>query len=116
MVGPMSLPCRARVGVEGVIHELHGQGNGPIDGFVDALRPVVSPFTLLSYAEHSLQRGASAQAVAYIQIETPQGQSFFGAGIDTNIEWATLKAVLSAINRAVRAGRLVVQAPATMAI
>jgi 2-isopropylmalate synthase len=108
--------CQARIAVEGAVQELHGQGNGPIDALVDALRPVISPFTLLFFAEHSLQRGASAQAVAYIQIETPQGQSFFGAGIDTNIEWASLKAVLSALNRAVRAGRLELKTPAMAVI
>jgi 2-isopropylmalate synthase len=98
--------CVTQVGFNGATHTLRGQGNGPIDAFVDALKLLISPFCVLSYAEHSLERGSNAQAVAYIQIETGPGQSFFGAAIDTNIEWASLKAVLSALNRAIRAGQL----------
>jgi 2-isopropylmalate synthase len=106
-----SVTCAARVSLDGVSHLLRGRGNGPIDAFVDALRPLISPFSVVYYAEHSLERGANAQAAAYIQIETGQGLSFFGAAIDTNIEWASLKAVLSALNRAIRAGQLAVRAP-----
>jgi 2-isopropylmalate synthase len=55
---------------------------------------------LLSYSEHSLGSGAEARAVSYIQIKTERGATFFGAGIDTNIELASIKAVVSALNRA----------------
>jgi 2-isopropylmalate synthase len=110
VIGPdRRIACTARVAVNGQVQILRGQGNGPIDAFVAALRPLTSAFTLLSYAEHSLERGANAQAVAYIQIETGQGRSFFGAAVDTHIEWASLKAVLSALNRAVQAGQLTIQ-------
>jgi 2-isopropylmalate synthase len=98
--------CIAQMLIDGTPHELRGRGNGPIDAFVRALGRVCSPFTLVSYAEHSLERGSGAQAVAYIQIETAQGRSFFGAAIDTNIEWASIKAVLSAVNRAIQARQL----------
>ena len=61
---------------------------------------LVPDFKLVNYSEHSLSQGAEAEAIAYIQIETPSGQSFFGAGIDTSIETASIRAVLSALNRA----------------
>ena len=57
------------------------------------------PFELLSYSEHSLGRGAEARAVSYIQIKTGRGLTFFGSGIDTNIELASIKALVSALNR-----------------
>ncbi len=55
---------------------------------------------MLSYAEHSLGKGSEARAVSYIQIKTDRGQTLFGAGIDTNIELASIKAIVSALNRA----------------
>ena len=77
-----------------------GIGNGPIDAFVQSLRQAGLPkFELVSYSEHSLGAGAEARAVSYIQIKTERGATFFGAGIDTNIELASIKAVVSALNR-----------------
>jgi 2-isopropylmalate synthase len=59
---------------------------------------------VLSYAEHSLGGGAEARAVSYIQIKTARGRTCHGAGIDTNIELASIKAVVSALNRALAPG------------
>ncbi|GAC1632170.1 MAG: 2-isopropylmalate synthase [Chloroflexota bacterium] len=95
-----TVTCVARVLVDGVRHELQSMGNGPIDAFVLALKTHgIATFEVLSYAEHSLGFGSEANAVAYIQIRTPDGATYFGAGIDTNIELASVKAVLSAVNR-----------------
>jgi 2-isopropylmalate synthase len=92
--------CEAAIKFEGRTHKLSGTGNGPIDAFVSALGIAgVPPFELLSYSEHSLGRGAEARAVAYIQIKTGRGLTFFGSGIDTNIELASIKALVSALNR-----------------
>lgn len=86
--------------VHGKLISVTGKGNGPIDAFVHALKQGgVEPFEILSYSEHSLGRGAEAKAVAYIEVKTAQRHSCFGAAIDTNIEKASLKAVLSAVNR-----------------
>ena len=52
-----------------------------------------------SYSEHSLGKGAKAKAVSYIQIETESGLSLYGAGSDNNIEFASIKAIVSAVNR-----------------
>jgi 2-isopropylmalate synthase len=93
--------CEAVVRYEGKSHKITGTGNGPIDAFVSALGTAGVPsFQLLSYAEHSLGKGAEARAAAYIQVKTARGHAFFGAGIDTNIELASIKALVSALNRA----------------
>ncbi|MDB6169107.1 MAG: leuA [Verrucomicrobia bacterium] len=93
--------CEASVVLDGRLHQLVAQGNGPIDAFVRALGSTTLPkFAVLSYAEHSLGQGAEARAVSYIQIKTARGLVLFGAGIDTNIELASIKAVVSALNRA----------------
>jgi 2-isopropylmalate synthase len=93
--------CEAILTVNGQRHALTGEGNGPIDAFTRALGTTALPkFEVLSYAEHSLGKGSEARAVSYIQIKTARGQALFGAGIDTNIELASIKAIVSALNRA----------------
>jgi 2-isopropylmalate synthase len=93
---------QARVSYQGKERKVAGQGNGPVDAFVHALSQVGAPeFQIVSYAEHSLGRGAEAQAAAYIEIKTGQVKSCFGVAVDTNIELASLKAVVSALNRSV---------------
>ncbi|MBP6508560.1 MAG: 2-isopropylmalate synthase, partial [Opitutaceae bacterium] len=93
--------CEARILLDGAACKLTANGNGPIDAFVRALGSTPLPkFEVLSYAEHSLGKGAEARAVSYIQIKTDRGLALFGAGIDTNIELASIKAIVSALNRA----------------
>ncbi len=92
--------CDAEIALDKKVHVLTASGNGPIDAFVRALSTTALPkFEVLSYSEHSLGKGAEARAVSYIQIKTERGQSLYGAGIDTNIELASIKAVVSALNR-----------------
>jgi 2-isopropylmalate synthase len=94
--------CEARIVADGASHTLSGSGNGPIDAFVRALGSTPLPkFDVVSYSEHSLGKGAEARAVSYIQIKLARGASFFGAGVDTNIELASIKAIVSALNRAI---------------
>ncbi len=98
-----TVKCEARIVVDGAPHTLTGDGNGPIDAFVRALRTTALPkFDVISYSEHSLGAGAEAKAVSYIQIKMERGSAYFGAGIDTNIELASIKAIVSALNRAIR--------------
>ena len=95
--------CQADLLIEGKPQRVTGSGNGPIAAFVHALTAAGLPaFEVLSYVEHSLGSGAEARAVSYIQIKTARGQTLFGAGIDTNIELASIKAVVSALNRALK--------------
>ncbi len=81
--------------------EAESEGNGPIDACRKALlKDYPNEFTIRSYSEHSLGEESSALAVAYIEIETKEGQSFFGVGKDNDITLATIKALFSALNRA----------------
>jgi len=96
-----AVECKAHVVWNGESRELKAKGNGPIDAFVVALREAGAPgFDVLNFAEHSLEGGAEARAVAYVQIGIDGNGTFYGAAVDTNIELASIKAVVSAINRA----------------
>jgi 2-isopropylmalate synthase len=103
-----SVSCEASITLHGATHQVTGHGNGPIDAFVRALASVAAAdgttalpkFDVVSYTEHSLGQGAEARAASYIQIRTAAGKTRFGAGIDTNIELASMKAIVSALNRA----------------
>lgn len=79
-----------------------GTGNGPIAAFVNALdRAGMKAFRILDFREHAITMGSSADAVAYVKLLRQQdSRVFWGASIDGNIEWAGLKAVVSAYNRA----------------
>ncbi len=95
------IECVAKIERDGVAQEISGSGNGPVAAFVHALLSCgVEPFEVVSYSEHSLGTGAEAKAVAYFEIKSGAGLPTFGAATDTNIEIASLKAVLSALNRA----------------
>jgi 2-isopropylmalate synthase len=79
---------------------LQGGGNGPIDAFVDALGLDVK---LMDYHEHAIGHGANAKAACYVELRLDNGPTLFGAGIDSNIVTASFKAVLSAVNRQLKA-------------
>jgi len=82
---------------------IKGTGNGPIDGFVDALsRHLGVELSVRDYSEHSIQHGSNAAAICYMEMEYPGGV-MFGAGINTNIVAASLEAVVSAANRILEA-------------
>ncbi|MEO6567622.1 MAG: 2-isopropylmalate synthase [Opitutaceae bacterium] len=92
--------CEAELTVDRTVHTLTATGNGPIDAFTRALATTSLPkFEVQSYSEHSLGKGSEARAVSYIQIKTERGHTLYGAGIDTNIELASIKALVSALNR-----------------
>ena len=81
--------------------DLIGEGNGPIAAFVNALHAAGAPvFEVAYYKEHALGSGSEASAIAYIQIKLADGSTRWGAAVDTHIELASIKAVLSALNRA----------------
>jgi 2-isopropylmalate synthase len=99
--GSEEVECSALLCFERTQRKIGARGNGPVDAFVHALNQHdIAHFSLLSFSEHSLEQGAEARAVAYVQIQTETGAKYFGAAIDTNIELASLKAVLCAVNRA----------------
>jgi 2-isopropylmalate synthase len=77
-------------------------GNGPIDAFVNALTEQVGvDLRFLDYAEHALSSGGDASAAAYVECAV-NGRVLWGVGVDANIVTASLKAVVSAVNRALR--------------
>jgi len=93
--------CRASVRKDGAELKLNGEGNGPIAAFVNALANGGAPkFEVTNYREHALSAGEGASAISYIQIKLADGKVCWGAAVDTNIELASIKAVLSALNRA----------------
>lgn len=91
----------ADITMSGEAMQVSGTGNGPISAFVDALdKKGWKDFKLLDYRQHSIGGGSKTKAAAYIQIRHSNGKSYFGCGIDANIELAGLRALVSAFNRA----------------
>ena len=98
-----SVSCRASLLQNSTPVDITGDGNGPIAALVQGLINAGAPaFQVSNYQEHALSAGSEASAIAYIQIRTADGVVRWGAGVDTNIELASIKAVLSALNRAAK--------------
>ena len=87
--------------IDGQEHQVEGTGNGPISAFCDALAAVGIEVRVLDYAEHALSAGSDAQAAAYVECEV-NGHPWWGVGVDANTVTASLRAVLSAVNRSRR--------------
>jgi 2-isopropylmalate synthase len=81
--------------------DANGQGNGPISAFISVLSQRGITLKLNDYVEHTLSEGGDALAAAYIEIET-EGRTLWGVGIDGDIATASLKALISAVNRSQR--------------
>jgi len=92
--------CRAKLLRDGKPVEFSGEGNGPLAALVHGFTTAGVPrFEITNYSEHALSSGETAAAISYIQIKTADGKTRWGAGVDTNIELASVRAVLSALNR-----------------
>jgi 2-isopropylmalate synthase len=100
MGGEVSLDIRIRVGEE--VQAANGTGNGPIAAFLGILGELGHDIKLYDYVEHTLSAGGDAQAAAYVELQV-DGKRLWGVGIDGDISTASLKAVVSAVNRSVRA-------------
>ncbi|MEV7191186.1 2-isopropylmalate synthase [Streptomyces sp. NPDC093510] len=87
--------------LDGADTVLTGSGNGPISAFFDALQGIGIDVRLLDYQEHTMSEGASAQAASYIECAIGD-KVLWGIGIDANTTRASLKAAVSAVNRAAR--------------
>ena len=81
--------------------ELSGHGNGPIAAFCNILQNYGVDVRVLDFHEHALSAGGDASAAAYLECAIG-GDVFWGVGVDPNTTTASLKAVVSAINRAIR--------------
>ncbi|MFG1696356.1 2-isopropylmalate synthase [Nonomuraea sp. NPDC049309] len=91
----------ADVRLDGEIREIEGTGNGPISAFIDALAGVGIQVRVLDYVEHAMTSGSDAKAASYLECEV-NGRVLWGVGIDHNVTTASLKAIISAVNRAYR--------------
>ena len=89
----------ATVKIDGVETEISGAGNGPLAAFVDALGGVGFDVAVLDYSEHAMSAGDDAQAAAYVEASV-SGRTVWGVGIAPSITTASLRAVVSAVNRA----------------
>jgi 2-isopropylmalate synthase len=81
--------------------EASGRGNGPVAAFLEIVRAQGFDVTLYDYVEHALSAGGDAQAAAYIELQV-DGERLWGVGIDSDISTASLKAIVSGVNRAIR--------------
>jgi len=90
----------ARVMIDDQERVIEGSGNGPIDAFFSALRKAgVVTGRFLDYREHAVGAGADATAVAFVEVADEDEQPAFGVGMDSSIVVASLRAVVSAVNR-----------------
>jgi len=80
---------------------VRGEGNGPVDAFMHSLREMGVALEVLDYAEHAMSEGGDAQAAAYVECQIGD-EILWGVGVDPSITTATLRAVISAVNRAGR--------------
>jgi 2-isopropylmalate synthase len=90
-----------RVAIDGEERSISGRGNGLISGVIAAIAESTGPtLDVVDYNEHAIGHGADAQAAAYVECRTAEGKTVFGVGMDSDIATASVRAVLSAANRA----------------
>ena len=106
MDGSVSLEVKLRAGDE--VLDAAAEGNGPIAAFLSILSKRGVEVRLFDYVEHTLSASGDAQAAAYVELEV-NGKTLWGVGIDGDISTASLKAIVSAVNRALRLENLVPQ-------
>ncbi|WP_194411538.1 2-isopropylmalate synthase [Microbacterium cremeum] len=99
MSGDVALDVTLRDGDEQ--YEASGHGNGPVAAFLEVVRAQGFDVTLYDYVEHALSAGGDAQAAAYVELQV-DGERLWGVGIDGDISTASLKAIVSGVNRAIR--------------
>ncbi len=91
---------------DGTRREIDGTGNGPISAFCNALQGIGVNLQVLDYYEHAMSSGGDAKAASYLECEIQSGSSaksvYWGVGIDPSTTTASLKAIISAVNRALR--------------
>lgn len=91
----------AEIEVEGQKYFLESEGTGPIDAFVQALSAAVGRnVRVLNYSEHAIGEGANAKAIAYVELRVDDSQVCYGVGVDANIVSASLRAIISGVQRA----------------
>ena len=80
--------------------QIEGTGAGPIGAFCQAMNSIgLSDYKFVDYSEHAISAGSDSKAVSYIHIKSPNGKDVFGVGISHNINYASVKGILCAVNR-----------------
>ena len=97
--GVTELTVDYRIGAEEM--QTTSRGNGPVDAFLNALNEAGHTVTLFDYVEHAMSSGGDAVAASYVDLEV-DGERLWGVGIDPDTTRATLKAIISSVNRSVR--------------
>lgn len=91
--------CTTTIIHQGDEKKITGKGNGPINAFVNALEGIgLKDFKVTDYRSHAVRGGSDASAAAYVQLQADDGRLLWGAGIDSSIEMAGLRALVSAWN------------------
>ena len=99
-VNKQTVCCKAEIRRDGKVLTLTGEGNGPISALVHALESMSwANFSLKDYRSHALTAGSESSAAAYVSLQSKDGRTVWGCGVDANIELAGLKALVSAANR-----------------
>jgi len=89
-----------KVKMNEIVKDFTGNGNGRLDAIIDALQNNLEiSFSNLTYSEHALEIGSKSQAVSYISIQSPDGELFWGCGVDPDIMTSSVKGLFSAINK-----------------
>jgi len=99
LTGSVALQAKVRIGDD--VQDIESTGNGPIAAFINLLSAQGIDVTLNDYVEHALSASGDALAAAYVELNV-EGTVLWGVGIDADISTASLKAVVSAVNRAIR--------------
>lgn len=99
MSGDVSLDVTLRVGSG--VESVSASGNGPVAAFLTVMAEQGHQIRLFDYVEHALSASGDALAAAYVELEV-DGRTLWGVGIDGDISTASLKAIVSAVNRSVR--------------
>ncbi len=93
---------RFTIGFKGDDHEVLGEGNGPLDAFLDAIKKEFRlAFDIIDYQEHAMESGSDSAAAAYVLIKNSNGNELFGVGQSKSITKASILALVAAINRSI---------------
>lgn len=95
-----SVSINAKLELNGNELNIESKGNGPLDALSNGLKERLNlSYELIAYDEHSLDRGSHSRAICYIQIHDSEDNNYLGAGVDSNINTASIKALISVINK-----------------